>query len=338
MTVEIKICNESDIEKWNDVVFSSPHGTLFHTWKWLKIVEKHTHSILYPLMAYKGTTLIGIYPVFLEKKGFVKLAFSPPPKAYLLYLGPVIPGYEDFKQDRKESIFMQLQDGVDRFLFSELKSKYVRIRTSPGLYDSRPLRWAGYQIEPLYTYRINLAKGADHVWEQFDRKLRVDINKAVREGVRVEEGNKEDLEFILGSLSRRFKEQGSRTSDYSKYLSELYDEFHPGNMKIFIAKYMGEKVGGMISLFYKDVMYLWVGVPKTDLKGISPNDLAQWEAIKWACDNGFKYYEEMDAGDDPRLRYFKSKYNPELFIWYTAVKHSSYVYKIIENLTELIRK
>ena len=54
-------------------------------------------------------------------------------------------------------------------------------------------------------------------------------------------------------------------------------------------------------------MYLWVGIPKTDLVGISPNDLIQWEAIKWAQTNGLEYYEEMDAGDDPRLRSFQIK-------------------------------
>ena len=108
------------------------------------------------------------------------------------------------------------------------------------------------------------------------------------------------------------------------------------NMKIYIAKYKGEKVGGTISLCYKDIMYLWVGVSKSDLKGISPNDLTQWEAIKWACNNGYKYYEEMDAGDDPRLRYFKSKYNPELVIWYSAIKHASFIYKIAEKSIKYI--
>ncbi|HEY9246600.1 MAG TPA: GNAT family N-acetyltransferase [Candidatus Methanoperedens sp.] len=337
MSIDIKIADEKDMEQWEEAVSSSSYATIFHTWKWLNIAKKHTNLELYPLMAYRGTTLVGIYPVFLKRKGFVKIAFSPPPKAYLLYLGPVILNYENLKQDKKESVFRQFQEEVDKYLFSELKCNYVRIRTSPGLFDSRPFRWSGYEIEPLYTYRINLSRGQDNVWDQFDRKLRVDINKAVREGVVIEEGTKDDLEFIHGSLSRRYVEQGFNPSDYCKYLSELFDEFHPHNMKIFIATYKGEKVGGTISLCYKDVVYLWVGVPKSDLKGISPNDLVQWEAIKWACNNGFKYYEEMDAGDDPRLTYFKSKYNPELVIWYSAVRYSAYAYRIADKSIRRLR-
>jgi hypothetical protein len=85
-------------------------------------------------------------------------------------------------------------------------------------------------------------------------------------------------------------------------------------------------------------MYLWVGIPKTGLVGISANDLIQWEAIKYAQMIGLDYYEEMDAGDDPRLRYFKSKYNPELVVWYAATKYSSFIYKIGEKAFQFLRK
>jgi hypothetical protein len=82
-------------------------------------------------------------------------------------------------------------------------------------------------------------------------------------------------------------------------------------------------------------MYLWIGVPKSRITGISPNDLVQWEAIQWACNNGFEFYEEMDGGDR-RLRGFKAKYNPELAIWYTAVNYSSSSYRWIEKISKLV--
>ena len=85
-------------------------------------------------------------------------------------------------------------------------------------------------------------------------------------------------------------------------------------------------------------MYLWVGIPKSDLAGISPNALIQWEAIRWARKNGLEYYEEMEAGDDPRLIHFKAKYNPDLVIWYSAVKYTSCVYRAGETLFNFVRK
>jgi lipid II:glycine glycyltransferase (peptidoglycan interpeptide bridge formation enzyme) len=206
------------------------------------------------------------------------------------------------------------------------------------LLDSRPLKWSGYEVEPLYTYVIDITKGVEHVWNGLNRKLRVSIEKTRREGVTVEMGDRDDLEFIRSSLATRFEEQGFTPSKgyYREYLADLYKTFFPENMKIFIARYKGERVGGLVTLCYKDWSALWIGIPKTELKGIYPNDLAQWEAIRWASEHGFKFYEEIDAGYHPRLRHFKAKFNPELRIWFSAVKYSSPVFKVLERTTRFV--
>ena len=254
MSITIRTADEWQQKEWDDVVLSSAHGTLFHTWKWLKIVKKHTNTGFHPLMAYKGDQLVAVYPVFIQKRGIFNLAFSPPSQSYLLYLGPVIRDYETLKQDKKESLLFDLQEAVNTFLFSVLDCKYIRVRSSPGIYDSRFFTWNGFSVEPQYTYRINLSGGKDAVWSNFDRKLRVDINKAIREKVEVKQGDYEDLLAVSELISRRFREQGFKTHDYRNYLIDLYNEFHPENFKIFVAYYNGERAGGMISLCFKRIM------------------------------------------------------------------------------------
>ena len=185
---------------------------------------------------------------FCKKKDIFNLAFSPPPKAYLLYLGPVIIDYESLKQDNKENLFIQIQEEVDKYIFEKNKCIFSRIRTSPGILDSRPLRWAGYHIEPLYTYRIPLTDGTKTVWEKFEKKLRVNINKAIKEGVTVRSGDWEDLEFIHHSLFNRYVDQGLNFQMIIQNTCvSLYDCFYPDNLKIFIAEYKGERAGGIIT-------------------------------------------------------------------------------------------
>ena len=336
MSIEVEV--EKDPEIWNEIVRKSQFGTIFHTWEWLKIAEKYSSSRLYPLVGYKGSTPIGVYPIFLQRKKFLRFAFSPPPRLLLLYLGPAFIDYQKLKQSRKESIFLEFQRSVDEFI-KNLKCGYVRIRTPPGLIDSRPLKWSGYRVDPLYTYVIKLYD-TEEVWRNLNRKLRTGIERTKKEGVKVELGDKEDLEYIRVSLYERFKKQGAKPkkSYYKEYLQELYNQFYPDNMKIFIARYKGESVGGLVVLCFKDWSALWIGIPKTEIRGIYPNDLAQWEAIKWACKSGFKYYEEMDAGN-PRFRHFKAKYNPEIVPWYSAEKYSHFYsfLKILRNLIGGVR-
>jgi predicted N-acyltransferase len=336
MTITLREADDNQQKEWDDTVLSSPHGTIFHTWAWLKIIQKNTNSRFLPLMAYKGNQLVALYPVFIQKKGIFTLAFSPPSRTYLLYLGPVIAGYDDMKQDKKESLLLEIQEGINHFLISEVGCTYIRIRPSPGIYDSRYLSWTGYSVTPQYTYRLNLSGGIDTIWSRFDRKLRVNIHKAEREQVTVKEGNREDLLAISDTLTRRFQEQGFKTNDYRNYLMDIYDVFYPEHLKIFVAYYHGECVGGMVSLCFNKIMYLWIGIPKSDIPGLSPNDLVQWEAIKWACRNGFSFYEVMDGGDNLRLRGYKAKYNPHLCIWYTGEKYSSAISKIIGTVLKLL--
>jgi hypothetical protein len=338
MAVTLTIADDKFQKNWDSVVLGSPHGMIFHTWQWLKFVENQTSTKLLPILIYKGTQLIALYPVFLQKKRFFTIALSPPSKAYMLYLGPVIIDYESLKQDKKESVFILIQEEVDKYIFEKKYCVFSRIRTSPGILDSRPLRWCGYLVEPFYTYRIPLSEGITSVWENLDRKLRVDINKAIREGVIVRSGEWDDLEFIHAALFNRYIDQGFKPNDYSKYLHTLYDYFYPDNLKIFIAEYKGERAGGIITLCYNGVMYHWVGVPKSSLAGISANDLVQWEAVKWAIEHGFKQYEIMDSGDVPRFRQFKAKWNPELIIWYSATRYSSFVYAYGEKLLRMIQR
>ena len=61
MNIDIKI---SDKREWKKLEENPQHGTIFHTWEWLKIVEKHANMRLYPIIGMKGTTVVGIYPIF----------------------------------------------------------------------------------------------------------------------------------------------------------------------------------------------------------------------------------------------------------------------------------
>ena len=337
MTIELKIADEKDAEEWDKLVESSPHGTIFHTWKWLKIAEKHTNSKLYPIIGYKGTTPVGVFPLFYQRKALLKMVFSPPPHTAIPYLGPILVDYEKLKEDKRLSHFSELQKQIDRFIFSELKANYASFSLPPDLLDCRPFKWTDYQIEPIFNYIVDLSDGSDHVWKGFKRTLRGDIERAKKRGIYVEEGNKGELSFIYDSLVKRYQEQNRAVYVQKSYLFDLYDSFFPQNLRIFAAKYNNELVGGIVAICYNNKISFWIGAAKSNVEGISPNDLVQWEAIKWACEHEFKYYEEIGAGTE-RLAQFKAKYNPTLSVCFSAKKYSSFLVRWIESrYTKILR-
>ena len=307
----------------------SDNSTIFHRWQWLKAVERHTGCRLQPLVVKKGTEPVAIFPLFLTKRYGLKLALSPPPMAILVYLGPAMISYDTLKRGKKESLLIETVESVDEYLETE-DVDYLRIRTPPFLDDPRPFSWRGYQVNPQFTYVLDLKKGYEGIWANLSKSLRRSIEKTRKKGLEVREGDYSDVEYIRTSMKKRFQDMGVKVPDdyYKGYMRDLYNEFYPENFKIFIVDANGERTGGFISLCHRNRISYWFGLGKTSMSGVYPNDLLQWETISWAIKNGFRYYEQIDAGDDPRLRHYKSKFNPDLIPWYSAVKSMSVLGKL----------
>jgi CelD/BcsL family acetyltransferase involved in cellulose biosynthesis len=338
MTVEIRIAQEADIKEWDRIVSESPHGTLFHQWKWLKITEKHTRSTLYPLIGEKNGALVGVIPLFFQKNGSIRMVFSPPPHAALFYLGPVLVGSEKLKQANRENMYVDLQNSIENFISNTLKANYISISLSPGLTDPRPFSWSGYSIEPLFDYEIDLTKGTEYLFQTIDKKRRQDINRAKKRGITIEIGHKQEFEKILDLMEIRYEQQDKEMTVPRSYLTDIYNSYEE-NITIFVAKYEENIVTGLIDLHYNDTIYSWIGNLKPVIQlSPSPTDLLNWEAVCYGCNQGFKYYVLLSAAGNERLHsYSASKFDPELRIRYHA-KKMSYAARIFEKgYTDIIK-
>lgn len=183
---------------------------------------------------------------------------------------------------------------------------------------------------------MDLNIGLDDIWAQLHKTIRTNIKSAQGKGIVIEKGDKNDLLFIENEIKRRFSAQEINKTDHSAFLCDIFDEFNGHNLEIDVAKYHGETLSGIIHLCYNGVVYQWVGVPKSKIAGLSPNELLVWESIISAHESGQRYYEFMDGGIDQRLRVFKSKFNPDTCIWYSAEKYSHPVYEVARNMCQKI--
>ncbi|KUG18925.1 hypothetical protein ASZ90_011371 [hydrocarbon metagenome] len=330
--MEIAIATGQDAAEWDRIVDESSHGTIFHTWRWLKIVEKHTGSTLYPIVAYQSEKPAGIIPLFYQKNMQMGMVFSPPPDAALYYLGPILINDPGKRLHRRETEYRNFQSAVDRFIRDELRATYISISLPPGLTDPRPYKWAGYTVDPAYDYVLELGNGVDRQWRQLPKKVRQNVTRAEARGISVVEGGREALETLFSLMVKRYGEQRRVISVPKNYLLELYDQY-PASIKVFLALHEDEPVAGVADIIYKDRLYSWIGNPKPGTPiSPSPNDLLIWKEIQYGCNCGMQQYITMSAAGNERLHgYYSSKMNPSLQLRFMVKKYSPVV-GIMERL------
>jgi hypothetical protein len=331
MTVDLRFAQNNDAEEWDTIIAQSPHGTLFHTWKWLKITEKHTHATLYPVIGMRDNTPIGVFPLFFQKKGPLRMVFSPPPESFLPYLGPVLREYDTLKQEKRENNYIGLQESVEHFLNHELHANYISISLPPALQDLRPFTWSGYSTEPLYDYVTDLSIGVNSLLQNLDRKQRQNLNRAKKRGMIFEIGGKKELETILDLMEIRYAQQEKFLRWSKDYFTAIYDAYKD-TLKIIVVKVDGEIVTGSIDFQYRDGYYSWIGgaKPRNPISP-SPNDFLIGESIRYAAEQGSRYFILMSAASDKRLHaYYVAKLNPKLNIRY-LVKKTSFITVLSEK-------
>lgn len=331
MTAVIERYSRKNAKEWDAIVEASPQGTLFHTWNWLEIAERHTHSTLHALVVKKNGDTIGIFPLYFQKKGILRMVFSPPPHTSVFYMGPIIVNYDSMQQHKRENNYFEVQKLVDDYITTELNANYVSISLPPGLSDPRQFSWSGYSVTPLYDYVTDLSSGPEFLFQTLDKKKRQDINRAKKKGMNVEIGSKKEYEILIDLMNERYRQQAKIVNVQKEYLLDIYDAFSD-SLTVFYATYNEEIITGSIDLHYKDTIYSWIGSLKP-IKPVtpSPSDLVGWETVKYWSEQGFKYYVTLSAAGNERLyAYYASKFNPHLSIRF-SVKRSSFAAAVLEK-------
>jgi lipid II:glycine glycyltransferase (peptidoglycan interpeptide bridge formation enzyme) len=333
MNIEVRVAENEEMKNWDGLIEASPYGTIFHTFDWLRIAEKHTNSKLYPLIGLKGEEVIGVFPLFYKKKGPLKMIFSPPPKVGIPYMGPVLLGYNKLKQEKKESLITDFFTGIDKFIHDNFKPHYTYFKLSPGLIDSRPFKWLGYQANPVYGYLLDISIGLSNLESNFSIQARKNLKKAEKNGLSYELGSKDELLVLHNMLYDRYAEQARTIPTSKNYLLEVFNKFFPDNLKVFIIRYHDDIISGGVKLCYKDKVIDWIGQPKTTMR--TANDFLHWSVMKWGFEHKFHYYEIIGANTQS-ISQFKSKFNPALDIYF-EIKKSTITGTIGERLYTKLR-
>jgi lipid II:glycine glycyltransferase (peptidoglycan interpeptide bridge formation enzyme) len=332
----LKIYEHNEAKLRDDIINNSINGTLYHRWEWLKIVEKHSSCKLLPLVYFDtdDNNPFGAIPLFYAQKYGIKMVFSPPPGTSIT-LGPVL-SKKDYKQHKFELAYLEFQANVDQFI-NKLGTNYISMLSSPGIVDFRPFLWARYTVTPSYTYKIDLRRGKEEVWNNLSKYLKKNIKNAQKKNIIIEEKSGIDnINYVFDSVQQRFAEQNMNLSLKRAYIHDIVRQFDQSALKYYQAYYNEEVIGALLCTIYKDTISAWIGGVRNASNAIESNELLYWEAISRAIQGGYSWFEIIGA-NTRRLCEFKARYCPEVQLFF-QVKKTDWLGSLAEKMYFLMQK
>jgi hypothetical protein len=305
--VHLELLDDQYAQVWDKLVAQLEGGTVFHTWAWMRAVEKVKQAEKLPVGIFDGTELVGVLPFFRVHRGPLTVLASP--LGELGYGGPLV------KKSCHHSIFGQMDK-----LLEQWKADYVEIRSlQPS--TSRGLADRGYTVQELQTYVLCLNLPLQQIWGSLKGRCRTAIRKARKNGVQIEEVTDKSFldiyyEFVKDTYSKSRRPPSYARQDYGI----VWDILKPHDaIKVWLAKYEGRTIAGAIVLCSHGRLYGWDRAGLRAYYPLNPNNLLDWAIIEWGARNGMIEYDMMGA-NVPNIASFKKSFGSQLRTYSYASK------------------
>ncbi|MFC4439930.1 lipid II:glycine glycyltransferase FemX [Halostagnicola sp. GCM10023398] len=335
MSVEISTLDpEADAEEWNRYVERSDGTNPFSRAEALRLQAEDTGTTPHLLTGFKGQEAVGIFPIFEYSRGPISGAFSPAPRSWSCYLGPSVLNVDKLKQRKADRRIQQFLEGCIEWIDDEISPQYAKF-VAAEFDDVRPFVWSEYDVEPGYTYVVDLDASEDDLLDRFSGDARNNIRNADEDAYVIEEGDNDDVERIVEQVANRYENQGRSFQLNPDFARAAHERLPDGAIRPYVCRADGEFVGGILVVESQTTRYRWQGGVKPDTGIDLPiNDLLDWHVMRDGLRNGLDYYDLVGAGV-PSINRYKAKFNPRLETNYTITSGSFGLDLLIDRYRKL---
>ena len=274
-------------QQWDAFVSNAPSSHLLQSWGWGELKARAGWSPL-RLALWKEGEIVAAATVLRRTAPHLPLYAG-----HFAYIprGPVIDWSDSILCDaffsqltaylRKHgAIALQLEPGVEAAGELVLKRLHtMQVRSVPP-------------IQPLRTIILDLAPSEETLLAQMKEKWRYNVRLAARKGVTVRLAETPDDVHAWYRLLQTTGERDRFGIHTWNYYLDAWQIFAPSNeVRLLLAEHDGQLLAGIfVGLFARQAIYLY-GASGNEQRQLMPNYLLQWEAIRWARQQGALSYD-----------------------------------------------
>ena len=331
MNIEIKTIDQIDRKEWNELLAHSSTATFFQSPECYDFYQSLPFINPFGYGVSENGKLKGLVIGYIISDGNkIKRFFSR---------RAIIPGgilfSENISQSAAGNLLQTLKEKLNK------KVIYIEIRN----YNDYT-KYKSLFNENNFTYQAHLnfhvsTSSQEAALKNLSTTKRRDVKLSIKEGAEIfEADNREEIAEYYDLLKSLYQTKVKTPLFPVEFFERLVLDSYG---KLFLIKYDGQIIGGSVCVgMEKNVLYEWF-VCGTDgkFKNIYPSTLATWAAIKYAAENGYRYFDMMGAGKPDEsygVREFKAKFGGEL------VEHGRFLcvinpllYNVGKKVVEIIK-
>jgi peptidoglycan pentaglycine glycine transferase (the first glycine) len=307
-----------ETETWNRTITNLPGGHLLQSWEWGELKGKYgwrTERWIWAKEGSKPRAAAQILSRALDLPGFgsgLEILYCP--------RGPVLDWSDEIirRSVLDDLAVMAKQRGA---ISLKIDPHVILGYGIPGESDAEGIaagqsiaedlldaswRESSEQIQFRNTLILDIQDSEEALLADMKQKTRYNIRLASKKGVDVRPGGMEDLDVLYQMYAETSVRDGFVIRK-PEYYQDAWGAFiHAGLAQPFIATVEGEAVAALIAFRFGEVATFLYGMSRAAHREKMPNHLLQWEAIRWAKEQGCTVYDLWGAPD---------RLNPEDPMW-----------------------
>lgn len=273
-----------------------PKGHIMQSDLWARVKDNWQHDTVE--VRDENGEITGFMSVLIRKLPVVPLTMMYSPR------GPVCDVHD-------EKTLKDLTDGVKKL--AKKYHSYV-LKIDPDIESSDTefidiMKRLGYSlkdgsknfdgVQPKYVFRLDVKdKTEDELFAAFHSKTRYNVRVAVKNGVEVRQGCRDDLKRFHEIMLETGLRDGFVIRSLG-YFEKMYDVLAPtDNLRLYCAYKDDKMLAGTIALYYGDKVWYLYGASSNESRNLMPNYLLQWEMIKWSVENKCAVYDFRGVSGD----------------------------------------
>lgn len=278
-------------KQWDAYVLESREAQHYHLSGWAQVIERaYGHRAVYLVTEDDAGTTKGILPLIEMRRWILgHVAASMP---FLDYGG--------ICADDSQASQALLDAALAYCARARIGTLDLRHYTPSGL-DLR-------RFEQKTTLVLPLTNNADHLWQGFNAKVRNQVRKALKSDLSVRWAGAEALPDFYRVWAENMRDLGSPVHS-QRFFRAVFEVFPSTQLALVCTG--DEVIGGAVCLYFRDtVLVPWASSLRAFFR-YCPNNLLYWEALRTACEAGYRRFDFGRSSQGSGTYHFKKQWGAE---------------------------